>query len=403
MSALHASTPELQPTPLRVLFVHQSGQLYGSDRVLLDIVGELLRRGGHPIVVLAEGGPLVQSLGTLGIETHVLAPMQVLKLTRALMSLRGLWQLGRAASGCVAALDRCVGERPIDAVHSNTLAVMGGALWARRRRVPHLWHVHEIVERPRLAAWAFPRLVSRYAQRVLCNSRATLRWLLKHQPAMNPRCDVLHNGVPDMPRLPDSQLHRQFRPAGQPLAIGLVGRINRMKGHHLLIDAAERLARRGIREFSLVFVGNAPPGQPQWERSLHEAIERSPIGTRVVQTGFMADLGPVYAALDIVCIPSTEAEAFGLVAVEAMAAGLPVVAAHIGGLPEVVIDGETGLLHEPGNAADLAEQLALVIEDTAWREQLGRAGRARYESNFRVEAMTNGFIRALATTCEQAA
>jgi glycosyltransferase involved in cell wall biosynthesis len=405
MSALPAISlpPRGLEASRRVLFVHQSSELYGSDRVLLDIAGDLQRRGGEAIVALPTGGPLVQALAARGVEVHVLDPMRVLKLSRSVMSASGMWRLMRSVPQAMASLDRIVAGRVVDAVHSNTLAVMAGALWARRMQRPHLWHVHEIVEHPRLAMMAFPRLVKRYADRVLCNSGATLHWLLRHQPSLAPRSEVLHNGVADKTQ-PCSELMRQaFRPCAQRLAIGLVGRINRMKGHKLLIDAAERLARRGVREFSLVFIGDPPPEQEHHLHDLRECIERSPIGKRVVCVGFMSDLGAAYSALDVLCVPSTEAESFGIVAVEAMAAGLPVVAARIGGLPEVVEDGVTGLLHAPGDAADLAEQLALLIEDDEWRMQLGQAGRRRFEERFRIESMTERFAQALASTCRAAA
>jgi glycosyltransferase involved in cell wall biosynthesis len=314
------------------------------------------------------------------------------------MNPRGVWRLFRSVPDAMRSLDACVAGRRIHAVHSNTLAVLAGALWSRRQNVPHIWHVHEIVERPRLASLLFPWLVARYADRVVCNSGATRRWLVEKQSSLTLRYDVLHNGVADMEAgASPCTLRTTFRPHGQRLAIGLVGRINRMKGHAVLLDAAERLARLGIRDFTLVFIGSAPPQQEHFAHTLHELVAASPIGGRVVMIDFMPDLRDAYAALDIVCVPSTEAEAFGLVAVEAMAAGCAVVASRIGGLPEIVEDGLCGLLHRPGDAADLAEQLALLIEDDAWRMDLASAGRRRYESQFRVDVMTDRFMRMLAS------
>jgi glycosyltransferase involved in cell wall biosynthesis len=86
-------------------------------------------------------------------------------------------------------------------------------------------------------------------------------------------------------------------------------------------------------------------------------------------------------------VPSTEAEAFGLVAVEAMAASRPVLASRSGGLPEVLGDCEAGWLHAPGDAAGLAAQLQRLIEDTALRERMGQAGRARHARCFTQAAM----------------
>ncbi|HLI45333.1 MAG TPA: glycosyltransferase, partial [Acidimicrobiales bacterium] len=67
-------------------------------------------------------------------------------------------------------------------------------------------------------------------------------------------------------------------------------------------------------------------------------------------------------------------ESFGLVALEAAACGIPVVAAAVGGLTTLVVDGETGFLVEPGDAAAAAERVAEIVADDGLRARLGRAG-----------------------------
>lgn len=380
----------------RVLFVHHSSDLYGSDRVLLEVVHALRLSGGEPIVVLPGGGPLVQALRDRGIEVHPVEPMQVMKLSRSILTSAGVLRLFAAIPRALATLDRCVAGRSIELVHTNTLAVLAGALWARRRRVAHLWHVHEIVEHPRAAARAFPWLVRMLADSVVCNSFATQRWLLSAEPSLACRSRVIWNGVSPREGTVDPKamraLHQDFRPHGASLAMGLVGRINRWKGQEQLLAAAELLHARGISDFSIVFVGTAPTGQEHLEFKLRRRIAASPMASRVVMAGFMPDVAPAYAALDIVCVPSTEAEPFGLVAVEAMAAGRPVVASSIGGLPEIVIHGRTGLLHPPGDAPALAEHLASLLADSEQRAALGHEGRRRFEAEFTVGAMTRRFL-----------
>lgn len=381
--------------PLTVLFVHQSSDLYGSDRVLLEAAANLNRAGGVAIVALPGDGPLVAALRERGIEVCALAPRLLLKLTRESLAPRALLHLLRALPVALAALDTCVGARRIDLVQTNTLAVLAGALWAWRRGQRHLWHVHEIVERPRLAAWAFPWLVRLLAHRVVCNSHATQRWLVRAQPAILPRLDVVWNGSPDMRR--NAQRHdgapaAGARAASLPVSIGLVGRINRMKGHELLLQAAERLQARGVSGFEIVFIGSPPPGQEQLLLALERRVAASPLAGRVRLTGFLADVAPAYAALDIVCVPSVEPESFGLVAIEAMASERAVVASAIGGLPEIVEHGVTGYLFPAGDVEALAERLAELVASPARRAELGRAGRVRYERDFPQQTMNDRLL-----------
>jgi starch synthase len=79
-------------------------------------------------------------------------------------------------------------------------------------------------------------------------------------------------------------------------------------------------------------------------------------------------------------------ELLGLTCIEAMASGTPVVASRLGGVPEVVEDGVTGFLIEPGNVEALRERLTQVLRDPLLAERLGRSARARFLEDFTWEA-----------------
>ena len=95
------------------------------------------------------------------------------------------------------------------------------------------------------------------------------------------------------------------------------------------------------------------------------------------------DLPLYYAAADIFVFPTVETtEGFGIVAAEAMACETAVVASRIGAIPEVVEDGVTGFLFEPGNASQLAEKIGLLLSDQDLRQRMARRGRERVMANF---------------------
>ena len=81
-------------------------------------------------------------------------------------------------------------------------------------------------------------------------------------------------------------------------------------------------------------------------------------------------------------------EGFGIVLLEAMLAGLPVVATRVSAVPEVVADGETGLLVEPGDDAGVAAALGALLADAHARPRLGEAGLERARNEFSVARMT---------------
>lgn len=100
----------------------------------------------------------------------------------------------------------------------------------------------------------------------------------------------------------------------------------------------------------------------------------------------------------IAVVPSIWPEPFGLVALEAMAMGKPVIAARSGALPDVVVDGETGLLVEPGDAAALRDAIMRLVADPQLRARLGDAGRRRVATHFSADVVVPRYERLYATT-----
>jgi glycosyltransferase involved in cell wall biosynthesis len=128
----------------------------------------------------------------------------------------------------------------------------------------------------------------------------------------------------------------------------------------------------------LVFAGEGPD-----RPSLVQQAQALGLGGRVAFLDDLEDISILYAALDILAMPSLQ-EGMGLVALEAMAACLPVVASSVGGIPEVVKEGVTGLLVPPAAPAELAAALIRLLEDPILRENMGQAGRRRVVAHFSI-------------------
>lgn len=140
------------------------------------------------------------------------------------------------------------------------------------------------------------------------------------------------------------------------------------KGFGVLVEAARILRGRGTK-FEIVI--------PTYSTG-HAADE----SIRFAPWHSQEQLPRLYAEADLCVVPSVWREPFGIAAVEAMAAGKPVVASRAGGLADVVEDGVTGLLVEPGDAAGLADGIARLIADPGLRERMGRAGRDKAKRRF---------------------
>jgi glycosyltransferase involved in cell wall biosynthesis len=164
------------------------------------------------------------------------------------------------------------------------------------------------------------------------------------------------------------------------MVIGFVGRFSPGKGHEELLEAAAIL-RIDHPLLRFLVVGEASHGEQEYERTIRAMSARIGLDDIVTFAGFRKDIPAVMAAFDIFAFPS-HAEAFGACLIEAMAMERPVVSTNCDGVLDIVVDGETGLYVNPGNARELAEAIDRLIKNPVLRERMGKAGRTRVEKLF---------------------
>jgi glycosyltransferase involved in cell wall biosynthesis len=379
----------------RVLVIHQSAELYGSDRSLLDLMAGADLRATEFVVCLPEDGPLRAELEKANIETHITG---VIKISRKQFTAAGLaslpWEIAKALRG----ISSVVAGRTIDAVYSNTVAVFAGALWAKTHGKPHIWHIREIIKKPALVSSIFKFAVNRLSNGVICNSHETAKWISgdKLDPGFH---HVVWNGVDASVRTGKSDGASSSIAINTQMAVPpnilMVGRVNAWKGQDLLMDALDILMGAGEEPFTVTFVGGPPPGQPEWMTRLRARIEASPLREVTTIVEFTNDISDYYARADLAVVPSREPEPFGRVAIEAMAASLPVVAAAHGGLKEIVDHKKTGLLVAPNDPRALADGLGRLLRSADLRRQMGTAGRQRQLDLFSLTAYRRGVMTIL--------
>ncbi|RZJ71972.1 glycosyltransferase family 4 protein [Flavobacterium sp.] len=374
---------------MTILVIHQSAELYGSDKTLLHLVSALQGSEISFIIVLPFDGPLRPELEKCGAKV-IIAP--VIKISRKMFTPGNVFSLPTQVWRGFAAVKKQLGKTKIDLVYSNTLAVMFGALYAKRFRLPHLWHVHEIIEHPKIIARSYPKLVRRFSNVAVFNSFATQDFMLSQLPALSKISQVVHNGI-DRPEPKDNRdevRSRFFDADKDSVVIALVGRISRWKGQKLLAEAFSKMKSSAATK--LVFVGSAPPGQDHFERELQQTVSHFGLTDKTKMVAFTDDIWSIWDAIDIAVVPSTEPEPFGLVAIEAMLAKKPVVGANHGGLVEIIRESETGNLFTPGNASELAECLDALSDSLELRKTFGNKGFEIATEHFSQKSYTDAFL-----------
>ncbi|UMY66393.1 MULTISPECIES: glycosyltransferase family 4 protein [unclassified Flavobacterium] len=369
----------------RVLVINQSSELYGADKALLELLDHF-PTGYVPVVVLEHEGPLKDILEQRGI-TVIKSP--VIKISRALFSFRGLLKIPVEFIRSQYILWRATRALPISLVHSNAISVFAGAFHCFFFRRKHVWHVHEIIEHPRFLAALYPRLVYFFSDRIIYNSNASYENFRVRYPKVEKKSIVVPNGqrrtVPVLSEAGRTEIRsRLFGVSDESPVIALIGRISRWKGQLLLLESFLKV-HAAFPTSRLVYVGSTPPGQPHFLETLENAISASGLSHMISIVDFQEDIWPVYDAVDICVVPSTEPEPFGLVATEAMLSSKPVIAANHGGLTEIVEEGVTGFLFTPNDKDDLASKLSILLADASKMVSFGQAGKRRAEAVFSAE------------------
>ena len=213
-------------------------------------------------------------------------------------------------------------------------------------------------------------IVARRLDRIITgshNSRASVSDAFRLRDG---QITTIHDGV-------DTRTFRPLEVAKRPNEILFVGNSDdQNKGARYLIEAVKLLDERGI-DFHLTFKDRLNAQMvPRMLRDLGLEHRVTFLGRQTVD-----ELVRLYNQAQVLVSPSLY-EGFGLPAAEAMACGTPVIATTAGAFPEVIADGETGVLVQPGDARALADAIASLLRDPARRASMGAAGVRRIEEQF---------------------
>lgn len=237
------------------------------------------------------------------------------------------------------------------------------------------------------------RFIARRAELVVANSHYTGNTYLAIG-VKESRMLVAHNGI-DADRFTpgDGSLARnQYGIGPEAPLVGIFGNLRPFKGHASLIQAMA-IVQQDIPDAHLLVVGDGP-----LEDELRDLAAKLGLEKRVIFTGFQQNTTPLFRAIDLFVMASTE-EPFGLVTIEAMACEKPVVGTNSGGTPEIVSQGETGLLVPHENPPELARAIVQLLKDRDRRSAMGLKGRSRVLELFTLSSRSQKISQALKSLC----
>lgn len=352
---------------MKIVYVITRSDVIGGASVHLLDLARGAQDAGHEVVILVGGhGVFLDRAKEKGLRCVSLRYM--VREVSLLKDLRGLFELRTAIAEI---------KPDIIHLHSSKAGVLG-RLVAKSLSVPvvftaHGWAFTEGVSERRRAVYRFiEQYMARFSSKVITVSEYDKRLALDLGVGNQELITTIHNGMPDCAVCPKDYI------TGDVVRMVMVARFDSPKNHLALVKALTCIKHL---KWSLEFVGDGP-----LLRSVQDVVRSYDLADHVVFSGACNDVSARLAKSDIFILTS-DWEGLPLTILEAMRASLPVVASRVGGVSESIEQGRTGFLIERNDQPSLVEALTVLIESAELREEMGRQGRLKFESEFTFDTM----------------
>ena len=373
----------------RILYLHAGAEMYGADKVLLELIKGLNPQEFEAHVILPNDGVLVEALRQVGAQVSVLDyPI----LRRKYFNPKGILEYLKSYRRYSQKIAQYVRENGIDLVHNNTTAVLEGIYLKRKVKLPLIWHVHEIIVKPKAISDFINFLMGRYADKIVTVSNAVANHVKQSRYVKDDQVQVIYNGVDNAVyhEMDASAVREQFGIAQEALVIGMVGRVNAWKGQDDFLEAVTPILQANPKAVAFL-AGSAFEGEEWRVDELEKAISDSPVAGQIKRIDYYSKTTELYNMFDIFVLPSTNPDPLPTVVLESMACGKPVVGYRHGGVCEMVAEGTNGLLAAPNQPAELSKAIEELANNTEKRAQFGKASVQRQKEFFSLESYIRNF------------
>ena len=373
----------------RILYLHAGAEMYGADKVLLELIKGLDSKEFEAHVILPNDGVLVEALRQVGAQVSVLDyPI----LRRKYFNPKGIADYIRSYNFYAKQIALYARQHSIDMVHNNTAAVLEGIYLKRKLKLPLIWHVHEIIVKPKAISDFINMLMGRYADKIVTVSQAVANHIKQSPFIKDSQVEVIYNGVDNTVYYPmdASSIREKFDIAQDALVIGMIGRVNAIKGQNDFIEAVEPLLEKNEQAVAFL-AGGVFPGEEWRLEELDKRIASSSVVSQIQRIDYYDKTSELYNMFDIFVLPSIKPDSLPTVVLEAMACSKPVVGYNNGGIAEMVVDDKSGCLVKPNRPQELSNAISLLLDSSEKREKFGRVGYQRQKELFSLESYIKNF------------
>jgi len=362
---------------LKILHLSDYVDLGGGETSFLNQLKIFDKKLLFPIIACPAEGKLTFELQKIGLKVETIPFRPIKRIGKIFV---------QYPITSTVKLHRLIQKENVQIVHANGFNSMAAAAPAAKLgSVPLVWTCHGWWPTGRLTG----KFINYFADKVIAVSKF-VKDKLEREGCVDP---LLIEHIPlgvdiskDRIGNASGAIRREFNLNDDIPVVGMIGRFQEIKGHHIFVRMAAEICRShpSVR-FMIVgpsVFGNA--SESGYAQKTHELIHDSNLKENIILTGFRQDISDILTALDVLVVPS-EIETFGMVILEAMAMGVPVVSCAKGGPEEIIDDGVNGFLIAEQDPLLLAQKVLYLLENHSVKEAIRLSGKRTVFRKFRIE------------------
>lgn len=384
---------------IKILYLHAGAELYGADKILLELLTNINKTEFEPTVILPNNGPLIAKIKDKNINVQVLPyPIVRRKFFTPFGILKYIFEYIKY--GFI--LAKFVKKNSIDIVHINTTAVLEGAFIKVATGIPIVWHVHEIILSPKIMFKFFSLMIQTFSNQIVAVSEATRKRLLQSKTVKQRKIKTIYNGIESTTvisldkKMVATTLKNKLSIPQNNKVVGMIGRINSWKGQEDFVKSLEIVFSKN-KSTHAVIVGGVFSGEEYRLQNLKDVVSQSEYSDQIHIVDFSSNVSDFYALFDIFVLPSTRPDPFPTVVLEAMANKLPIVSYNHGGVTEMIEDGVSGRLVDVQNTNLLGKAVSNLLEDEVIATTFGNEAYKRQQKLFSINQFITNFEKVYKT------
>ncbi len=357
----------------------------GAGRVLLNYLNHFDRSAFEIIVVIPKGSKLLQYLDDGAYRV---------------VEFDGLYDRSYHRNDVKGLKDLICQYRP-DVVHSH--GALSARIAAKKCKCKIVYTRHSVFDLPKWQTmvpgkWLLGFMNTYYADRIIAVSPAAKTLLIESGTSAD-MIDVVFNGVEAMRSCDEetAQLARdRFGIRPNTFVCSIIARLEEVKGHKYVIDAAKLLKEQGQSDVQILIAGAGGI-----EEELKAYAAQQDVMDLVRFIGFVREMDQLLSVTDLQLNASFGTEATSMSLLEGFSLGVPAVVSDFGGNPFVVEHGENGLIFAKKDAHALFEAILAMKQDDALLKRCMRGAKQSFETRFTAEKMTIEMEKVYYKICEE--